>query len=279
MPETPAVVSAGERRAQQADVHVGTSGYSFKDWVGPFYPAGTKPAEQLSYYAQRFDCLEVNVTYYRVPDAKLLGGMAERTPPDFHFIVKLHGDMTHQRSRDPALYRDFGAALVPLADAGRLRGLLAQFPYGFKNTEENRRFLAEMRERLAPHPLFVEFRHEGWVAEPVFPWLRQLEAGYVCVDEPQLPGLVPPLVRATTEVGYVRLHGRNAQTWFDSGPERGDRYDYLYSEDELREWVARIRQLVLETRTTYVFFNNCHAGKAPANAQALKELLAQIGIG
>ena len=260
-------------------VRVGTSGYSFKDWVGTFYPTGMKSTEQLPYYAERFDCLEVNVTYYRVPDAKLLAGMAARTPRGFDFLVKLHGDMTHKHSRDDALYRDFNAAVVPLADAGRLQGLLAQFPFGFKNTQENRAFVAELRERLAPHPLFVEFRHDGWVAEPVFPWLRNLRIGSVCVDEPPLPGLVPPLARATTDVGYVRLHGRNAQTWFHAGPEQGDRYDYLYSEDELREWVTRIRQLVQETRTTYVFFNNCHAGKAPANAQAFKELLEQFGMG
>ncbi len=261
------------------DVRVGTSGYSFKDWVGSFYPPGTKPAEQLPYYARHFDCLEVNVTYYRVPDAALLQSMLQRTPVGFDFLVKLHGDMTHKRSRDDALYKEFNAALAPLVDAGRLQGLLAQFPYSFKNTQENRAFLAEMCERVAPQRVFVEFRHAGWIVEAIFPWLRQLDVGYVCVDEPDLPGLVPPVLRATTDVGYVRLHGRNAVTWFDAGPDKGDRYDYLYSDTELREWVHKIRQLVQETRTTYVFFNNCHAGKAPANAQALKDLLAQFGSG
>jgi uncharacterized protein YecE (DUF72 family) len=259
-------------------VHVGTSGFSFKDWVGTFYPAGTKPTEQLGYYAQRFDCLEVNVTYYRVPDAKLLDGMASRTPDHFDFIVKLHGDVTHKRSREDALYRDFDAALQPLRDRGRLQGLLAQFPWGFKNTAENRSFLVELRQRFPAEPLFVEFRHAGWIVDPLFPWLIWHDLGYVCVDEPNLPGLVPPLARATTGVGYVRLHGRNAHTWFDSGRGVGDRYDYLYSESELREWAEKIRQLVQETRRTYVFFNNCHAGQAPANAQAMKELLEQFGM-
>jgi uncharacterized protein YecE (DUF72 family) len=237
-----------------------------------------KPAEQLPYYAKRFDCLEVNVTYYRVPDAKLFAGMAERTPEHFDFIVKLHGDMTHRRSLEPALVRDFKLALEPLVDAGRFRGLLAQFPYSFKNTQENRGFLATLREQFVTQPLYVEFRHAGWIVEALFPWLRNLEIGYVCVDEPALRGLVPPVVQSTTPVGYVRLHGRNEAAWFDAGPSGGDRYDYLYSEDELRQWVDRIRRLVQETRTTYVFFNNCHAGKAPANAQALKDLLAQFGL-
>jgi uncharacterized protein YecE (DUF72 family) len=258
-------------------VRVGTSGYSFKDWVGPFYPVGTKPAEQLEIYARRFDCLEVNVTYYRVPDAKLMEGMHRRTPSGFDFMVKLHGDMTHKQSHDPELYRTFREAMRPLQDAGKLQGLLAQFPYGFKNTQVNRGFLAELRERLPDAPLFVEFRHAGWIVEPVFPFLQHLRLGYVSVDEPALPGLVPPVARATTDVGYVRLHGRNAAKWY-AGGERGgsERYDYLYSEQELQDWVLKIRQMVQEARQVYVFFNNCHAGKAPVNAQAMKDLLSQL---
>jgi uncharacterized protein YecE (DUF72 family) len=259
-------------------VRVGTSGYSFKDWVGPFYPARTKSADQLRFYAQRFDCLEVNVTYYRVPDARLLEGMSQRTPEGFHFIVKLHGDMTHGRSRDAQLYRDFDAALKPLEEAGRMQGLLAQFPYSFKNTQPNRAFVAELRERFARHDLFVEFRHDGWVVDAVFPWLQNLRIGYVSVDEPALRGLMPNLARATTAIGYVRLHGRNAENWFESGRGGGDRYDYLYDRAELQEWVQKIRRLAEETRRTYVFFNNCHAGKAPANAQTMKELLAELGL-
>ncbi|MFQ5600656.1 MAG: DUF72 domain-containing protein [Candidatus Krumholzibacteriia bacterium] len=270
--------AASRGPGRPAEVRVGTSGYSFKDWIGPFYPPGIRPTEQLVFYAQHFDCLEVNVTYYRVPDARLLASMSQRTPEGFDFMVKLHGDMTHRQSHDDDLYRQFNDALRPLQDSGRLQGLLAQFPYSFKNTQGNRAFLGELRQRFPEHPLFVEFRHTDWIVEPVFPFLRNLEIGYVSVDEPALRGLVPAVARATTEVGYVRLHGRNAQTWYGSGPGGGDRYDYLYSEEELREWVQKIRQLLVETRKTYVFFNNCHAGKAPANAQAMKELLEQFGF-
>ncbi|UCE02928.1 MAG: DUF72 domain-containing protein [Candidatus Latescibacterota bacterium] len=269
--------AAGASRAP-GEVRVGTSGYSFKDWIGPFYPPGTKVAEQLPLYARHFDCLEVNVTYYRVPDAQLLEGMSRRTPEGFHFILKLHGDMTHRASRDDGLYRDFNAALRPLQDAGNLHGLLAQFPYRFKNTQANRHFVAELRERFANHPLFVEFRHAGWAIEPVFAWLRKLAIGWVSVDEPDLPGLLPREARATSDVGYVRLHGRNAENWWEPGRGGGDRYDYLYSQEELQEWVRKIRSLLQETRRTYVFFNNCHAGKAPSNAQAMKELLSELGL-
>jgi uncharacterized protein YecE (DUF72 family) len=259
-------------------VRVGTSGYSFKDWVGPFYPPGTRPVDQLRFYARRFDCLEVNVTYYRIPDVRLLAGMAQRTPDGFAFVVKLHGDMTHRSSRDDALYREFRQALVPLQERGCLHGLLAQFPFRFRNTQPNRAFVAGLRDRFPDQPLYVEFRHNGWILEATFDWLRNLGIGYVAVDEPQLSGLVPPVAQATTDVGYVRLHGRNEQTWFDAGPETGDRYDYLYRDAELREWAQRIRDLAQDTRHVFVFFNNCHAGKAPANAQAMQSLLAEFGL-
>ncbi len=259
-----------------APVRVGTSGYSFKDWVGPFYPPGIRPDQQLEHYAQHFDCLELNVTYYRIPDAKLLAGIERRTPPGFDFVVKLHGDVTHKRTGDRDLDRAFHDAVKPLADAGKMKGYLAQFPYSFHNRQENRAYLAGLRERYPAVPLFVEFRHASWTTEPVFPFLRQLQLGWVSVDEPELPSLLPPVGRATTDIGYVRLHGRNAAKWYAGGEGGSDRYDYLYSEDELREWAQRIRQLVEETRQVYVFFNNCHAGQAPANAQAMKDLLQQL---
>src|SRR6188474_1537981 len=174
-------------------VRVGTSGYSFKDWVGPFYPPGTKPDEQLQHYVQHFDCLELNVTYYRIPDAQLIAGIEQRTPSGFEFIVKLHGDITHKRSADPALDRQIRDALVPLQEAGKMHGLLAQFPYSFHNTQENRAFVAGLRQRFPDDPLFVEFRRAEWARPPVFAFLENLGLGWVSVDEPQLAGLVPPI--------------------------------------------------------------------------------------
>ncbi len=259
-------------------VRVGTSGYSFKDWVGPFYPHGLRPADQLRFYAQRFDCVEVNVSYYRVPSAQLFESMLRRTPDDFAFVVKLHADMTHRSSTDDALYHEFDQALHPLTERKRLHGLLAQFPFRFRNNQTNRAFVARLRERFANQALFIEFRHDSWILDATFDWMRGLAIGYVSVDEPQLRGLVPPVARATTDVGYVRMHGRNEKTWFDAGPETGDRYDYAYADDELRAWAERIRELAQGTRRTFVFFNNCHAGQAPANAQTMQSLLAEFGL-
>jgi uncharacterized protein YecE (DUF72 family) len=264
---------------QQSDLPrlcVGTSGYSFRDWVGPFYPLRVPARQHLEYYAAHFPCLEVNVTHYRLPDASFLQRMCERTPASFGFLVKLHQSMTHGSGLDAPSLQAFGAALQPMQECDKLQGVLAQFPFRFHNTHANRNHLARLRESFAQVPFFAEFRHASWIEDRSFDLLRRLGVGYVCVDEPPLDNLVPPVVRATTEVGYVRLHGRNARTWYARSPEEGDRYDYLYDESELQEWAQRIRRLIRETRRVFVLFNNCHAGKAPANAQAMKEILALL---
>jgi uncharacterized protein YecE (DUF72 family) len=252
---------------------VGTSGYSFADWVGPFYPPGTRPGDFLSFYARTFEAVEVNSTYYRIPHPRVLEQMQKKTPPGFRFIVKLNQAMTHEGSIDPALYRDFLAVLEPLKRAGKYDGLLAQFPWGFKRTPENERHLEVIRERLASEPLFSEFRHDSWLAAPLEPWLRRQAIGYCAVDEPPLKGLIPPVTLLTTEDAYVRFHGRNSANWWGRGG--GDRYDYDYGEAELREWVRRIAELARKARRTYLFFNNCHAGQAARNAKLMQELLRQ----
>jgi len=256
-----------------AGIRIGTSGYSFADWVGPFYPPGTSRSDFLGYYATQFDTVEVNSTYYRMPHPRVLEQMQRKTPPTFHFIVKLHRTMTHEISRDPALYRDFLSLLDPLKAADKYDGLLAQFPWGFKRTPENRRHLLFLRERLPEEPLFVEFRHDSWLTPELEPGLRAHRLGYCAVDEPRLPGLMPPVTMLTAEDAYVRLHGRNADNWWGRGG--GDRYDYDYSKAELEEWVRKIADLAQRARSTYVFFNNCHAGHAARNAKLMQELLRQ----
>jgi len=258
---------------------VGTSGYSFADWVGPFYPSGTKSGDFLRYYSGHFETVEVNSTYYGIPQPRVLEQMEKKTPPGFRFVVKLNQGMTHQGSLDPALYRDFLAALEPLKRAAKYDGLLAQFPWGFKRTDENRRHLGALRALLPSEPLFVEFRHDSWLTPQLEPSLRAHRIGYCAVDEPPLPGLLPPVTMLTTEDAYVRFHGRNARNWWGGGGERGartgDRYDYDYSEAELKEWIAKIAGLAQQARRTYLFFNNCHAGQAARNAKLMQELLRQ----
>jgi uncharacterized protein YecE (DUF72 family) len=291
---------------------VGTSGYSFADWVGPFYPPGTRSGDFLAFYARHFDVVEVNSTYYRIPHPRVIEQMERKTPAGFRFVVKLNQAMTHEGARAPALYREFLGAIEPLKQAGKYDGLLAQFPWGFKRTPEALGHLEALRERLPGEPLFVEFRHESWSAPEVGPWLRERRLGFCAVDEPALKGLMPPVTMVTTEDAYVRFHGRNAKNWWGggerhagagtpapaapappdlfgerpravaaaamaSGPRAGsgDRYDYDYSVPELKEWLGRIQELAQQARRTYLFFNNCHAGQAARNAKLMQEMMRQ----
>jgi uncharacterized protein YecE (DUF72 family) len=287
---------------------LGTSGYSYPDWYGVFYPPGLERAKQLDYYVRQFNTVEVNSTYYRIPPASTFAAMERKTPAGFEFVVKAHGDMTHKLSRDPEVYEAFQAALAPLRAARKLSGVLAQFPQSFHRSDDHERFLVEMQERLEGAPLFVEFRHRSWMHEDVFEFLERENLGFVSVDEPSLPGLLPPVARATGPLAYVRFHGRNKASWYAGdeggkgalGVARGDmglgprerapvrparepaprkrdhqliRYDYLYSEAELKEWADKIRELNQKTQKTFVFFNNCHAGQAATGAKLMRTLL------
>jgi uncharacterized protein YecE (DUF72 family) len=227
----------------------------------------------LGFYARHFGVVEINSTYYRVPNSAMIARMEQKTPAGFEFLVKAHGDMTHQGSRDAALFGSFLEAIEPLARAEKLRGVLGQFPWGFKYSPAGLDHLAFLRDALAPHPLFVEFRHASWMREPVFEFLQARAIGYCSVDEPPLHGLIPPVARATTPIGYVRFHGRNSANWWGRG--EGDRYDYDYSEAELRDWVKKIRTLAERAERVYIFFNNCHAGHAAKNAQLMQRLLGE----
>jgi uncharacterized protein YecE (DUF72 family) len=201
--------------------------------------------------------------------------MERKTPEGFRFVVKLHQSMTHERRLDPAVTREFLAALDPLKAAGKYDGLLAQFPWGFQRSAASLAHLEALRQSFGDEPLFVEFRHRSWLAPDLGPWLRERALGYCAVDEPALPGLMPPETLLTGEDGYVRFHGRNAGNWWARGG--GDRYDYDYSERELGEWITRVRELAEKARRTYLFFNNCHAGQAARNARLMQELLRSRG--
>jgi len=255
------------------EILVGTSGYSFDDWVGPFYPPGMKSGEYLSYYARFFPVVEVNSTYYRILHPRVLEQMERKTPAGFRFVVKLHRSMTHEGSRDAPTYRAFLEALEPLKRAGKYDGLLAQFPWGFQRTPAGEQHLKALRALLPDEPLWAEFRHRSWITRGLADELRASDIGYCAVDEPALQGLVPPITLLTSRDAYVRFHGRNARTWWGRGG--GDRYDYNYSEQELSEWVRKVSDLASQARRTYLFFNNCHAGQAARNATLMQELLRQ----
>jgi uncharacterized protein YecE (DUF72 family) len=259
------------RLGREGRIRVGTSGYSFVDWIGPFYPEGTPRSKMLDEYVRHFDVVEINSSYYRIPTATMFERMEQKTPAGFEFIVKLFRGMTHEIDDDSQMYREFVDSVAPLKEAGKFAGFLAQFPWKFKNGSAGRDHLVALRKRLGGSPLFVEFRHDSWIKDETFDFLKNLGIGYCSVDEPQLKGLVPPVAVATTDRAYVRLHGRNARNWWGKGG--GDRYDYDYGKDELTEWSDKILDLESKVKKVYAFFNNCHAGHAARNAELMIEML------
>jgi uncharacterized protein YecE (DUF72 family) len=335
------------RAGEKPKIILGTSGWSYKDWIGPFYPPGTERSHMLDYYVHQFPAVEVNSTYYRIPHPRTFEAIQRKAPPGFEFVVKTHHDVTHLQSRDPQLYRDFANSIRPLRDAGKLTGILAQFPYAFRRTPEGEDFLRRLRDLIGgDEPVFVEFRHRSWVDEDVFQELDEQGLGYVSVDEPDLAGLVPPIARRTGSIAYVRFHGRNREKWWGAesstrgAPDRGKgrgkeaaepataqagkrikagaragstlggpggdlggdfgplfsgtpdhppeapesprtsstRYDYSYSESELKEWVEKIREMTEKAKKTFVFFNNCHVGQAATSAKLMRKLLEGEGM-
>ena len=259
------------------NILIGTSGFSYDDWLGPFYPEGLAPAAMLPFYAKNFKAVEINFTYYQMPGSQSISGLERKTPAGFTFCLKAHKSMTHEISKDPAeageIFHRFRQALFPLVDAGKLGCVLLQFPWGFKYSHENLEYLCFAREALGDLPAVVEFRNAGWVKEEVFSFLSGLNFGFCCVDEPRLRGLMPPVARVTSDLAYLRFHGRNAARWWKHD-EPWERYDYLYSSAELQEWIPAILKLSAQAKTTFVFFNNHHAGQAVINARILAELLA-----
>lgn len=263
-------------------IHIGTSGFSYQDWRGHFYPEDLPDRDMLSYYAGHFGTVEVNATYYRLPGARMFAGMLQKVPREFRFTVKATREMTHEApsgagpgSDTDAVFGKFVAALGPLVDAGQLGCVLLQFPWSFRDSAKNRDYLGSLAERMQGLPSVVELRNREWVRNETFELLRARGLGYCCVDEPRLKGLMPPVAVATSPVGYVRFHGRNAQKWWQH-QEAWERYDYLYSEAELQEWVPQVREVAAETHDTYVFFNNHYQGKAGKNAQMFAQLLLDL---
>ena len=256
---------------QKHPLFIGTSGYHYDDWRDVFYPADTPGNRMLEFYCDHFNTVELNVTYYKIPNYKTFMRFAEKTPPNFHFIVKTHQETTHRRQENRDSLMKLSEAVQPLIDTGKFMGYLAQFPYSFKNSEPNRKYLVETRKLIGEQVLFVEFRNDTWLKSPITDFLKMNEIGYVNVDQPKLKGLLPPQDISTNNIGYLRLHGRNEKDWWDG--KGSARYDYEYSDEELKEWLTNISNILRKTYKTYIFFNNHPGGKAVKNAKQMIEIL------
>lgn len=249
---------------------LGTSGFYYDDWIGPVYPKELPRIQWLPFIAEQVDTIELNVTYYRVPSQQTVAGWVERTPDDFLFSVKAHRSLTHDR-KDPD-YPAYVEALTPMIESGKLACILAQFPHSFHPNPATRKYLQSMRNGMGDLPVVVEFRDRDWVSDETFTMLEELDLGFCSVDEPQLRGLMPPVARLTGSLAYVRFHGRNAARWWNH-KHAWERYDYSYSEDELREWIVKLRELDSQAQTTLVYANNHPRGQSMVTQRTLREML------
>ncbi|MCL4490033.1 MAG: DUF72 domain-containing protein [Chloroflexi bacterium] len=257
-------------------IYLGTSGFSYEDWVGPYYPEGLEKKDWLAFYGKEFNTLEINFSYYRMPAPRTLAQMASKVPANFLFTIKATQEMTHTREADPALFPKFVTAVQPLLQAGKFGAVLAQFPASFHHTPENVDYLKAFRQQLLDLPVVVEFRNAQWLNEQTFQFLQEQQLGFCCVDEPRLKGLLPPVARATSDVAYVRFHGRNAMKWWQH-EQAYERYDYTYSQQELQEWTPKIENLNAEADKTFVFANNHYRGQGIDTARQLRSMLQEQG--
>jgi uncharacterized protein YecE (DUF72 family) len=296
-----------------ATIRIGTASWTDPTMTAPgvFYPRGADTAEErLTYYAATFPIVEIDATYYALPSARVAAAWVDRTPPDFVFDAKAHALMTGQPSEAKRLPKDIRAALPeelaarpriyakdlpaelrdevwrlylaglePLRASGQLGSVLLQFPKWFFPTSESRDLILEARQRLGAVRSAVEFRSETWFNEKnrerTLAFLTDNSIPLVLVDGPQgLRSSIPPLAAVTSsELAIVRFHGRRVETWEATGIPVVERFRYLYSEEELREWVPRIREAAEEARELHVLMNNCYANYGSTNARELAAML------
>ncbi len=251
-------------------VWIGTSGYSYPDWVGGFYPPGLRTNRMLAHYSRYFPVVELNFTFYHPPTADMLLRLARQTPAGFQFVVKLPRSLSHEQS--PRDLDSFRAAVLALQGRGQLLGLLCQLPQSIHESNASKTWLATLAEALGDLHLAVEFRHRSWATPDLGAWMTEQGLELVAVDAPPLPRLFPSGLLAPGPRVYVRLHSRRAESWYRSEKER---YDYSYSDAELEEWVTALTGAD-GTDMALFLFNNCYRSQAPANARRLHDLFGQL---
>jgi uncharacterized protein YecE (DUF72 family) len=279
------------------DIRVGTSGWSYPSgagtWNGVFYPAPRpRGFDELAYYAEHFDTVEVNSSFYRMPEPGMTSRWAQRTPASFLFAIKLYQKFTHPDmylaradAADWDLSRSdvdlFRAGVAPLADAGRLAAVLAQFPPSFHADPDTRAYLAWLLRGLHGYSVAVELRHRSWSddAADTRALLQEYGAAWTLIDEPKFRSSIHQIDRLTlagpAPIAYIRLHGRNAAAWWEHATA-DDRYNYLYSRDELHPFAEAASEAAATGKRVLVYFNNHFSAKAVANAAVLKSDLGQI---
>ena len=269
---------SSSKSQSQSRLRIGPAGWSYSDWAGYVYPfRRPKDFHEAAYLAEFFDTIEINTSFYQPlrPDHAELWLNRVAANPAFVFTAKLWQKFTHEPSATTEDERAVRAGFDVLRNAEKLGAILLQFPFSFHRTAETFIYLTAVLERFADYPLVVELRHSSWQIPETFDLLRDRKVGFCNIDQPIIGHSVEPSAVATSSVGYVRLHGRRYDTWFSDDPATPahERYNYLYSAEELNPWVDRIHDLSEHTRNTYVITNNHYQGKAVVNALELLSIL------
>ena len=259
------------------ELYLGTGGYSNTDWLGLLYPEGTKNAQFLSVYAQHYNAVELNSSFYAIPGIKAFEGMVKKSNARVRFSVKAHQSMTHTRDADNDMYQRLKESVQPLRDAGMLGPFLVQFPYSFHRTPENRLYLKDLVDKLEGEQIALEFRHASWDNAEVREAIAALGLTAVTVDYPPLRGLPSSELHITNDTVYLRLHGRNKDTWWD-GKSASQRHDYRYSIDELRPFVLALKEHEKTITQAFIMMLNTTKGHALYNLQMIKQLCDEIGL-
>jgi uncharacterized protein YecE (DUF72 family) len=294
-------------------IRAGTCSWTDKTLInsGEFYPKETSTAEsRLRYYADHFDTVEVDSTYYAIPNIRNVYLWVERTPDNFTFHIKVYGALTGHGIDPKTLPKDilnllpvkdksakyiyikessilktiaerFIETLYPLAKAGKLGVIVFQFPPWFQYRTQNLDSILTCKTLMKNLHVAVEFRHSSWLTpgrvDSVLHFLRENQFTYITADEPQYSNhaTIPFLPDVTSDIAYFRFHGRNKQNWLKEGVETSERYDYLYSDGELREFIKPIHDASKRAKSAFAMFNNCHGGSAVKNALRLRELIKE----
>jgi uncharacterized protein YecE (DUF72 family) len=257
-------------------IRIGPAGWDYADWQKTVYPAPIKGPDRLSFLSRLFPVIEINVTFYRPINAALAQRWIEAVAanPDFRFTAKLLQVFTHDRGEDAwQAESTVKAGLDPLLQHGVLGVLLAQFPYSFHNTQENRRYLLTLRQSFTDFPLAVEVRHRSWQRPEVRRFLQDHNLIFCNIDQPQVSYSLGSTSWVTGPLAYLRLHGRNRQAWFDKHGDQNARYNYLYTWEELSELAPKGQELATLAPETYLIFNNHPQGQAVINALEMIHLL------
>lgn len=293
------------------EIRIGTCSWTDPSLIESedFYPQKRMSAEErLEFYAEHFNTVEVDSTFYALPSEKVVGLQTVRTPDDFILNYKAFGLLT-QHSIDPnrlprvtkellppdilnkrylkyeevpaevkdMAFQMFESAIRPADSAGKLGIVLFQYPPYFTCKDKNKEYILECKKKLSQYQLAIEFRHRSWVDDnninETLDFLKQNDLIFVIVDEPQFPSTIPPIVEATADISYIRFHGRNKENWFRKGIKTSERFAYNYSDQELSEWIPGIQALQDKVKKTYLMFNNCFGSWAIANAKRIAALL------